>query len=376
MGITHNQLAHGTNALLLSQLRNSQAPWATARLTTNSRYWQGVADYPKPDGAFEDRTTNASLALEFKPPGQPKREYITGLGQALSYLRSFEYSALVVPELAYDGFRIADYLGGLLQESYAAELPIALFSYQCDPSDATDLRAIVTLRERKVALAQIPKGVGREVFWGYWRDLSQYEVQWLLELVDSGPRRTFEETFENFWSKYPTKGRAKTWEGGFRKRKSKNAPGFKAEERNDFYSLLHSGLINRDGSLTETGYELLHLGKVYGPESVAFKYYLARQILDEGRHLELIFWIDETQRNISRQRKRTAAQFYAALDRELFNAGVIPHVPSGAKTTFLRDEPKLWNKLGLLIHSAGNSYFHPGIGLVFNWRAIIDIMGD
>lgn len=371
MGFEHNRLAYGANKLLLSQLRENRAGWATPRLTVATGYWQGIADYPRPDGAFEDRSTGASLAIEFKPPGQIKREYVTGLGQALTYLRTFEFAALIVPAKAGDGFAIAQYLQDNLNESFASALPIGLFAYERDPADASDLTSLVSLRPRTDP-PEIPRGVGRSVFWGYWRDLSQHDVLFLLTAIDMQASPSFDDAFRYFWDNYMTKGRALTWEGINRKAKQPNAPSYNAERLNDYYSLRHSGLINPDGSLTESGYQLLRLGKIYGASSVAFEKYLASQILDAGRHLELIFWVDEQQRLISRDAKGSAQEFNRELNIALENAHVIPTAPQGAKTAFLRDEMKLWNKLKLLVPYSRNSYFHPNEGLVFNWRNIVD----
>jgi hypothetical protein len=59
----------------------------------------------------------------------------------------------------------------------------------------------------------------------------------------------------------------------------------------------------------------------------------------------------------------------------LAKAGIIAAPAKGAaKATFLRDEPKLWNKLGLLSQSGKGRYFHVGYGLVFDWRRIISVV--
>jgi len=69
-------------------------------------YW----DWPRPDYVCFDERLNATYALEFKPPEQNKREYVTGLGQALSYLQHHTYSGLIIPFIADDGFKIAEYI--------------------------------------------------------------------------------------------------------------------------------------------------------------------------------------------------------------------------------------------------------------------------
>ena len=62
------------------------------------------------------------------------------------------------------------------------------------------------------------------------------------------------------------------------------------------------------------------------------------------------------------------------LDEGMELAGFIRAAPQGrAKATFLRDEPKYWNRLGLLERD-GRSYFHPGVGYMFNWRAIVGMV--
>jgi len=376
LGIEHNKLAHAAAQLLLGQLRQGNALWATNRLTVNCTYWNRMADWPRPDAAFEDASTRSSLAIEFKPPGQPRREYVTGYGQAVTYLQSFEYAALVVPDLAPDGFQIAEYLKDCLNQSHAQTVPMGLFAYRKDPGDSSDLRPLVKLRLRASPPPSIPRNIGRTVFWSYWRDLSSYDLITILTMFETG-NRTFPQVFRRFWSSYMVTGRATTWEGGRRKPQKNNARNFNAQRLNTKLSLQHIGLIGADDRLTDDGFHLMRIGKVYGADSRAFLEALAALILDAGKHLELIFWIDEKQRLISRNAKRQPLTFYRALDRGLAREGVIRRAPSGnqGKLTFLRDEQKLWNKLGLLVQD-GSRYFHPGEGLIFDWRAIVSAVGE
>ena len=134
MVVEHNFMAHKVSALLLHQLRSGKASWAPPRLSTKSTLWQGIADWPRPDIAFEDITNNSSFAIEFKPPNQPKREYVTGLGQAITYLSDFEFSGLVVPKRTAEGFEISKYLHNILNQELAT-LSLALFEYDRDIND-------------------------------------------------------------------------------------------------------------------------------------------------------------------------------------------------------------------------------------------------
>ena len=328
MNFQHNELAHSATRELLAQLREGRASWSTNRLTTATTYWQGISDWPRPDGAFEDRSTGSSLAIEFKPPGRSKREYVTGLGQAITYLQEFEYAVLVVPELANDKYEIAKYLETCLQQPFLLMLPMGLFTYNADPGDPSDLHPIVNLRSRSGSDIPIPKGTGRKVFWAYWRDLSQHDLFVIIEKINSG-NQNFGQAFQDFWTECMVTGKALDWEGEPRKIKSNNARRFNSEKSNTRMSLRHIGVINRAGNLTEAGYSLVHCGKVYGSSSKAFMAQLARYVLESGSHLELIFWVDEQQRYISDANKLKAKFFYRALDERLQDAGIITRLTSG-----------------------------------------------
>lgn len=371
MGFEHNSMAHQLSALLLQEVRAGQAKWSHPRLTTKSTLWQGMADWPRPDIALEDRTTNSSIALEFKPPNQPKREYVTGLGQALTYLNEFEFAGLIVPEVANDGFPIAQYFYDMLH-GVLDEMPVALLSYKTYPSNLTVLQP---LRNRANGPKSLPAGVGRKVFWGYWRDLSNFDLLTLLRLVDRSKRNDFKGIFNSFWTSFAVTGMARTWEGDQRKRKKKNATSRSSEQTNTWIAMRHAGLVDSNSRITEDGYELLTAGKVYGADSSAFLDLLARQVLTNGSHLDLIFWVEDQQRYIAPSKKSSADTFYDALDHRLMQEGIIAARDSQAgKQHFLRDEPKLWNKLGLLMPSLRHGYFHKKHGLIFNWRKIISVL--
>lgn len=49
-------------------------------------------------------------------------------------------------------------------------------------------------------------------------------------------------------------------------------------------------------------------------------------------------------------------------------------VKTGAKKAYVRDEPKLWNKLGIIIPSGKNRYYWPFKGIKFNWQKINEIL--
>ncbi len=369
MSYEHNYMAHRVANTLLQQIRSSQAPWLNSLLSPKTILWQGMADWPRPDIAFEDSSKNAALAFEFKPPNQPKREYVTGLGQALTYLNDFTFAGLIVPTVATDGFPIAEYINEMVT-GFLSTMPVIILTYEKDPTKFTALRA---LQARKNAPKSIPKGVGRKVFWGYWRDLSSHDLLTILNLMGT-KSLSMEKAFNMFWKRFSTKGRARTWEGTSRKKKSGTPD--PSERLNTELAMKHAGLVDSQGQMTAAGYGLLNTGRIYGADSVVFQEGLARQVLITGRHLDLIFWVDEKSRLIPLKNKRTAPKFYRALDLQLAKDGIIyAPSPGAAKQYFLRDEPKLWNKLGLLVPANSHQYFHPEYGLAFDWRKIISILG-
>jgi hypothetical protein len=372
VGIEHNLMALEVSSALLHQLRTGQATgWATQRLSNQSILWPGIADWPRPDIAFEDINTGATLALEFKPPNHSKREYVTGLGQMLTYLQDFEFSGLVLPERSSDGFEIAKFITDTVS-SNLDDLPIMLLSYDKMASDFSVLRP---LKARTTALPARSSRSGPRTFWAYWRDLSNFELFELLRIIDSSGKPDFSRDFQKFWKSFVLKKKARTWEGALRQKdpNSKVSP----ERINAFYAMRHSGLIDSEGRITLAGLTLLHVGKIYGPDSEAFLNLLARSILIDGRHLDLIFWIEDQTRQLGPSQKTTSTAYLAALDSRLAAAGVIaPRVKGASKANFIRDEPKLWNKLGLIEHKgSGSQYFQSGSGYLFNWRKILSVTG-
>jgi hypothetical protein len=365
-------MSHIATSALLAGIRSGRAKTKrvfAARLTPTTTFWQGVADWPRPDNAFQDSSTGASLAIEFKPPGHDKGEYVRGLGQAMTYLDKFEMSALVLPKKANDGYEISSYLTNLLESKAVECLPVAVLEYQHNPSQLEPRRYC---KKRIGAPPPIPER-DKRVFWAYWRDISQYEIFDLLREIDR-TEKAFDKAFDRLWIKKRSKGKALNWEGT--KRKPSTSGAFQRSDRtNSRLAMHHIGLINSNGLLTNSGYELLYHGKIYGPESMSYLMNLGNLILTNGRHLELILWIEEKQRTIKACRKRVAKEFLMALDRELEEAGIIAKAPTGrAKATFIRDEPKLWNKLGLLERSSSGSYFFEREGYRFNWKTCIELI--
>jgi hypothetical protein len=362
---SHNELTFRASRWMLDQLRAGTPAWSVADITPAVTLGSWFEAWPRPDETFYDANTDRSLAVEFKPPGHGKREYVTGLGQCLTYLNAFDYALLVTPFESLDGFAIANYLGETIRSKPLEAAPLGILAYTADPQ--ADMQMVEALRPRSDKVDAAAKQ--RSTFWGYWRDLSQYDVLDLLAFIDS--QGGFDNAYQRFWDQQLSVGKARLWDGKFRKPWKPTL--FGPNKINTNLSLRHASLISSDGLLTQEGLHLLQLGKVYGADSLAFRDTLARHVLLDSRHLELIYWIYEVQRSLDAKHE-TSSEHLAALDQRLIDEGVINPPAGHAKPTYIRDEPKLWNALGLLQRRTKASYFWPEVGLIFNWRRITAVV--
>lgn len=171
--------------------------------------------------------------------------------------------------------------------------------------------------------------------------------------------------------------KTRQWDGTPRSKTASTAS-MKAEKQNYKIPLVQLELWSRsEGRLTDLGFTLLEIGKKYGPDSKKFFDFLAYLILVNGKHLDLINLVDKFQK--SKEAARSSKDFVIELDAFLSDNGCIGKrkptaVKTGAKFSYMRDEMKLWNKLGFLYPYNNASYFFPGEGYKFNWERITDVL--
>lgn len=375
MGELHDAYASMYGNKILSKIRNSDDEFKQIFSTSITRV--GDWDWPRPDYVCYDEELRASYALEFKPPFQTKREYLTGFGQSIAYLQKHLYSGLIVPFVADDGFRIADFICDSMKSSELVNLHSSLYAYDYESENIFLLKPITNQRTDK---SIITKYDSEKTFWCWWRDISHYELYDLLNLSF-----LFSEKEGDIYSEYiyPTfyqmmvDKRTKQWNGLPRNKKGSEASK-KSEKQNYKIPLVQLELWSRsEGRLTSLGLELLELGKKYGPNSKRFLNRLSFLLLVNGRHLDLINLVDDFQKisTVSNSSK----DYTVALENFLSDNGCIGKRKPNAKTTnaknsYMRDEMKLWNKLGLLYARNNTSYFFPGEGYKFNWKKITDIL--
>lgn len=375
MGALHDASATYYGDAILTKIRNADVAFSQIFSTSITR--TGDWDWPRPDYVCFDKGINATYALEFKPPFQSKREYLTGLGQSLAYLQKHNYSGLIVPYCADDGFQIAEFISNTLQSPEFNSVPISLFAYDYNTGSIDILRPITAIRGNvnfKI------KADETKTFWCWWRDISHYELYDLLNLsfiyADQDGDIYSDHIYPTFYKMMVDK-KTRQWDGCPRSKTGSEAS-MKAEKQNYKIPLFQLGLWSQgEGRLTELGFELLEIGKKYGPNSKKFIDRLAYLVLVDGRHRDLINLINNYQKfgDIPKSSK----EYTVALEQFLSDNGCIGKRKPTAKTTdaknsYLRDEMKLWNKFGFLYPSSKSSYFFPGEGYKFNWERITDVL--
>ncbi len=384
----HDVLAFALAGEAVRQIRDGDAPWADVFSTqvhaTASRAW------PVPDFVIVDSERRLAIAGEFKPPDQSKREYLTGLGQAMAYTRDFDYALLATPELSDDGYRIADHIAAVLALPEAASLPLGLLKY-----DATKLSAayagfeiIHAIRQRATQLARRPQV--DESFWAKWRDMSPTELGHFLEyLYDEGrPTRTGEpgtirdRAFNRLWEEMVA-GKTENWSGG--NRTVKGVQRSRTEWGKNFRNFVtHIGWVLADGKLTDEGLQALRIVHQYGPKSAVFLDRIALSVLTTGKHLVLLNAINEFQDKPRTGPFATEREWLDAVETDLENGGLLKRNPGRhdaavrqSERGFLKAEKTLWRNLGLFVPYGpheGRSY-HPGRGFIFDWERITSLLG-
>ena len=95
--------------------------------------------------------------------------------------------------------------------------------------------------------------------------------------------------------------------------------------------------------------------------------------------MSLIKKVEDYQKNSIIPKK--SDKFLLSLENSLQNSGCIgPRKPAArkgnitAKPSYIRDEPKLWTKLGLMELKGKKQYFFPNEGYKFNWNIISDAL--
>ena len=374
---THDILAYAVATEAIQRVRAGVAPWAT--IFSADAYVTASRSWPVPDFVVVDTTNGLSVAAEFKPPLQTKREYLTGLGQAIAYSRDFHYSLLVLPDVADDGYRIADHVVSVLQQPAYSSSPVGVLSYSpsaFSPQNPTFVEAHF-FSERTSAPAN-PASLDTS-FYAKWREMSPQEMARLLghsydemrkpSLVGGKVR---DRAFERLWIEIQA-GSLKHWGGGTRSYAQRLKTGVSKNYRN---FLFHIGWTDADGALTRTGLDAFHVATLYGHDSRPFLDSIAKATLLNGKHLVLFNAISEYQNAIP-QPFPGEPLWLNNMEQFLEHKGLLKRNPARAGSLaargFLKAEKQLWRSLELIVPNGARS-FHPGRGFIFNWSRITELV--
>ena len=371
----HDFGAEKCGGFILEQIRNSNPDYKQVFSSTSCRI--GDFDWPRPDYVIMDLDTSATYALEYKPPMMSKREYVCGLGQSITYLQHHTYSGLIIPERADDGFSIGDFIKDVLTSPLFINTPISLFTYDKNIEQVKILKPISCVR---TGFSPLSVDSSPKTFWCWWRDMSHSDLFQLLQLSlkynDCEGDIYTDYIYPEFWQMLIS-GKCCDFDGNVRK--VTDSEKSKASQKQNYrIPLVQLGLCtNLECRLTELGYNLLGLGIRYGVNSKVFLDALTYLVLVDGKHLDLINEVSLIQRNGGIP--STSSDFKLYLDNILTQQGMIGKrkptaVSTGAKETYIRDEFKLWNKLGLLYRKNTTQYFIKNQGLDFNWQRINEVL--
>jgi hypothetical protein len=382
--ITHDVLAFSVAAEAVRRIRGGDPHWA---LLSNNVYPTSSRSWPMPDFVIVDDQNDVTIAAEFKPPNQSKREYLTGLGQALAYTKDFTFGLLIVPEFADDDYPIANHISQILAQEVATPLPLGLLRYDAktlSPANAgfEVLRGLV----RRVG-AFVGHALLDNSFWAKWRDISPQELGLLLQyLYEEGRRVGGRETirdraFARLWSDIQA-NRALHWGGGPRHIADTRANQV-AWGKNYRNFIAHIGWAAADGRLTEQGLIALRFVHQYGSDSRIFVDELAKTLLLAGKHLVLINAINEFQD--SHGSFEDEQEWLDAIEGHLEEEGLLKRNPGRHAAAvrhsargFLKAEKTIWKNLELMAPRgrAGGRAYHPNRGFIFDWSRITSLLTE
>lgn len=255
------------------------------------------------------------------------------------------------------------------------DLPICIVAY-----DSLGNESI--LKKFRIVPDQLERRSSSELksFWCWWRDASHYEIAQILSLSfkysHKGEKDIYTKyIYPDFYNLLIT-GQTKNWEGKTRNKKESESS-FKAEKQNYKIPLVQLGLIDTEGYISNKGKYLLSIYNNY-PEEIYFKT-LSKMILIDGKHLFLIKDLVRFQTINRSIIPSTSEEFFILFEKFMAEKNILgtrkpSAVTTGAKKSYIRDEPKLWNKLGLFKLETSSRYYIPYKGIDFDYSKILNTL--
>lgn len=391
MALNHHVLAKATTDAILQNFKT--ATWQYNGSWGADFYRVGTsADFPSPDAAFYDPTNKKLASFEFKPATETKRGMLTGVGQSIAYLKSCDLAYLISPQII-DGFNMGDFLTDLYNTQIGDKIPVGLIVYDNNNPNNLTLTHNVAALSTDAEHAHKPTA---DRFWAKHQDLPIAMFHLLLHYYYLKKVGIVEEdAFAACWKEKiipaniltdfrtaPVKDIAGNIIGTLQTEKPltflekkvaamrKNKPQnqwaaiishdidttfvgdnyYNSIRKNYVTFLKHIQVIDSEGSLTDSGFKLYHVGLSNGPTSKVFADYFTREILTVGHHLDLLLDID----SISKKHPdKDIDEVLVVMETDYELKGYIKRNPNRvagdtSKTGFLKYEKILWQSLGLM----------------------------
>ena len=391
MALNHHVLAKATTDAILQNFKT--ATWQYNGSWGADFYRVGTsADFPSPDAAFYDPTNKKLASFEFKPATETKRGMLTGVGQSIAYLKSCDLAYLLSPQII-DGFNMGDFLTDLYNTQIGDKIPVGLIVYDNNnPNNLTLAHNVATLstdtehthkptadrfwakhQDLPIAMFHLLlhyyylKKVGivnEDAFAACWKEkiiptniLTDFRTAPVKDIagniigtLQTGKPLTFLEKKvtamrknkpQNQWAAIISQDIDTTFVGDNY---------YNSIRKNYVTFLKHIQVIDSEGSLTDSGFKLYHVGLSNGPTSKVFADYFTREILTVGHHLDLLLDID----SISKKHPdKDIDEVLVLMETDYELKGYIKRNPNrvagdASKTGFLKYEKILWQALGLM----------------------------
>lgn len=374
---------------------------------------QSPADFPSPDSDFQDFSKETRVSFEFKPYTETKRGMMTGLGQAIAYLRKANASYLVSPS-KIDDFDMENFLKTTFEMFIKGKLPVGLIIY--DGEDLSNIRLSCDIEVSPTTPKRVLQ-LTEEPYWCWWRDAPPDLILKLglsAQQIQSKHNRSklvWNYFWDNYYSLPSTRSTINNVESDVFKF-DMNAKMIPFEDlKKKLREELELGRITEQGALqtlrekgwaqgyTENNYqnykknftipmdhinfwdenkELTPLGQKFVNRNRNHQNNLidefAQIMLVEGKHENLIIDIE----NISKSLKNITnqEQYLKDIKAHLDKLGYVAKNPN-RKTTgtrkFLQSEKQLWGHFSVLKKN-GNTYFYPNEGFKFDHDRINNLV--
>ncbi len=392
MALNHHIMAKATTDAILQNFKSSK--WNYNGGCGADFFRVGTsADFPSPDAAFYDPTNKFLASFEFKPTTETKRGMLTGVGQSIAYLKTSNFAYLISPQII-DGFDIGGFLRDLYDTQLGNKVPVGLILYDNNnPTNLTLAHNVDTITASTGANSHI-KTVSR--FWAKHQDMpipffhlllhyyylrkvglincDGFEACWKLSMIPNDiltsftprpviditgsiittlrtdkPLTFLEKTISNVKKNMPKNKWAQTISDAIDTTRTGDSL-YSGYKKNYVTFLKHIQVIDSESNLTDSGFNLYHLGLVNGPSSKIFLDYFTKEVLTTGHHLDLLLDIDSLRMNYP---SKTIDEIFVIMETDYELKGYLKRNPNrvagnASKTEFLKFEKILWPTIGLM----------------------------